>query len=196
MSNIEFSIFKKNNLDICEAMDNTTESKMSYNNGIDEVFNKLIENVFHFTMIPILDKEYDTPVIYLPDLFDILKTNITNGIELEFLEQAIFERTLLSDPKEYLLKTKTNVSITSHTSEKDCIVYLFKCFIDLTLAKQENRFPTIGDDIYYKIFNFISTNVSTALKQPDLYSPQNIHDQVGFGLIIKIDNNILMVPSN
>lgn len=149
-------------------------------NGIDEVFNNFIENIFHFTMIPILDKEYETPVIYLPDLFEILKTNVTNGVELEFLEQAIFERTLLSNPKEYLLKTKQNISITSHTFENECIVYLFKCFIDLTLAKQEKRFPSISEDIYCKIFGFISTNVSTALKQPDLYSPQDIHAQVYF----------------
>lgn len=148
------------------------------NYGIDEPFNKLVENIFHFTMIPELDKEYESPVVYLPDVFEILKTNNTNGAELEILEQAIFERILLSDPKVYLLKTKHNVSTTSHTIQKECIVYLFKCFIELHFAKLENRHPTIGEDIYSKIFGFLCTNVSTALKQPDLYSPQNVHQQV------------------
>ncbi|KAL5235405.1 hypothetical protein ACI65C_002815 [Semiaphis heraclei] len=181
MSDNEFSIFQKNNLDnSCESTDNTgSNSKMALiNNGFDETLNKLVENVFHFTMIPRFDNEYESPVIYLPDLLEILKSNVNNVAELETLEQSIFERTLLADPEAYLLKTKHNVSITSHTTEKECIVYLFQCFIELTFAKQENRYPSIGEDIYSKIFGFLCTNVSTALKQPDLYSPQNINDQV------------------
>lgn len=182
MSGNEFTISQKNNLDnLCEPTDNTTCSKMTFKNyGIEETFNKLIENIFHFTLIPVLDKEYDTPVIYLPDVLEILKTNVTNGAELEILEHAIFERTLLPDPDVYLLKTKNNITITSHTTQKKCIVYLFKCFIELHIASQENRFLSFGEDMYYKIFNILCTNVSTAFKQPDLYSPQNIHDQVYF----------------
>lgn len=173
MSENEFSIFKK------RTMDSAVGSEMAFlNNGIDKTFNTLIENVFHFTMIPILSKEYETPVIYLPDLLEILTSNVARGAELDILEQAIFERTLLSDPKVYLLKIKQNVSITSHTTEKECIIYLFKCFLELTFAKQETRYPSIGEDIYSKIFGFLCTNISTALKQPDLYSPQNIHEQV------------------
>lgn len=185
MSSNEFSIFQKNNLDnLCESANNTVSEMEFINNGIDETFNKLIENVFHFTMIPVLDKEYENPVIYLPDSLELLKTNVTSGAELEILEQAIFERTLLSDPKTYLLKTKHNVSITSHTVEKECIVYLFNCFLELTFAKQENRFPSIEEDIYSKIFGFLCTNVSTALKQPDLYSPQDIHNQVYYIILV------------
>jgi len=187
MSSNEFSIFQKNNLDnLCESANNTGSEMEFMNNGIDETFNKLIENVFHFTMIPILDKEYENPVIYLPDSLELLKTSITSGAELEILEQAIFERTLLSEPKTYLLKTKHNVSITSHTIEKECIVYLFKCFLELTFAKQENRFPSIKEDMYSTIFGFLCTNVSTALKQPDLYSPQDIHNQVNYFILVKL----------
>lgn len=182
MSTNEFSIFlKSNHNNTCESRDNKVDSnsKMTYsNNGIDETFNKLIESVFRFTLIPVLDKKYEFPVIYLPDLFEILKGKVNNGEELKILEQAIFERTLLTDPKVYLLKAKHNVSITSHTTQKECLLYLFKCFVELTLAKQENRYPSISEDIYTSIFAFIYTNVSTALKQPDLYIPQNIHEQV------------------
>lgn len=182
MSSNEFSIFlKSNHNNTCESTDDTVDSnsKMTYsNNGIDETFNQLIESVFHFTLIPILDKEYEFPVIYLPDLFEILKTKVYSGEELKILEQAIFERTLLTDPKVYLLKTKYKVSITSHTTQKDCLLYLFKCFVELNVAKQENRYPSISEDVYTNIFGFICTNVSTALKQPDLYLPQNVHEQV------------------
>lgn len=176
----EFSLFQKNNLDnLCEPTNNTTRPKMEIiNNGIDETFNKLVEDIFHFTMIPVLDKEYDTPVIYLPDLFEILKTNVTSGTELEILEQAIFERILIPDPQIYLLKNKHSVTINAHTIQKECIVYLFKCFVELTFAKHENRYPSIKEDNYSKIIGFLSTNVCTALKQPDLYSPQNIPQQV------------------
>lgn len=184
MSENEFSIFQRNNLDnLCGSTDNSIESSsiMDFkNNGIDETFNKLIENIFHFSLKPDLDKEYDTSIIYLPDVLEILKTNVTKGTELEILEQAIFERTLLSDPEVYLMKTKHNVSVTSHTTEKQCIVYLFKCFIELAFAKQENRYPSIGENIFSKIFGFLCTNVSTALKQPELHSTQNIHEQVYF----------------
>lgn len=182
MANNEFSIFQKNNPGhLCDSSNNTTDSNMMFaNNGVDETFNKLVENVFHFTMKPVMEKEYETPVIYLPDLLEILRTNVTSGTELEILEQAIFERTLISDPKEHLLKMKNNISVTSHTTQKECILYLFECFIELNFAKQENRYPTIGEDIYSKICGFISTNVSTALKQPDLYCPQNVHEQVYF----------------
>lgn len=189
MSSNEFSIFQKNNLDnSCKPTDNTTGSNSEMTiikNGIDETFNKLVENVFHFTMIPILDKEYDSSVIYLPELLEILKSNVNDGTELEILEQAIFERTLLADPKIYLLKSKHNVSITSNTTEKECIVYLFQCFIELNFAKQENRYPSVREDIYTKIFGFLCTNVSTALKQPGLYSPQNINDQVHYNYFYK-----------
>lgn len=183
MSDNEFSIFRRSNLDdVCEPTDSTGSiSTMEFkNNGIDETFNKLIENVFQFSLRPDLNKEYETPLIYLPDVLEIMKTDVTKGMELDILEQAIFERTLLCDPKVYLLKTKHTLSIKSHTIEKKCIVYLFKCFIELTYAKQENRYPSIGEDIYSKIFGFLCTNVSTALKQPDLHSPQDIHEQVFF----------------
>lgn len=182
MSNNEFSMFQKNNPNnTCQSPDNIRGSTMTQLNiSIDETFNKLIENVFHFTLIPELEKEYETSVIYLPDLLEVLKTNVSSGTELEILEQAIFERILLSDPKAYMLKTKHNVSPTSHTIQKECILYLFKCFIELTFSRQENRYPSIKEDIYSKICGFICTNVSTAFKQPDLYTPQNIHEQVCF----------------
>lgn len=178
-SSNEFILFQSDNLDnLCEVTDSTTESKMAIiNNEIDEAFNKLVEDVFHFTIAPYLDKEYDTPVIYIPDLYQISETSI-DGTDLEVLEQAIFERILLPDPQRNILKTKVNVDITTHTVQKQCIIYLFKCFIELTFAKQENRYPSIKEDVYSKIFGFLSTNVSTALKQPELYSPQNIHEQV------------------
>lgn len=181
-SDNEFSIFKKSNIDnSCESTKDNIGSKMAFvGNGIDVTFNKLVENIFHFTMIPVLDKEYETPVINLPESYDTLKTNVAAGTELEILEQAIFERILLPDPEEHLLKCKRNVLITPHTTQKECIVYLFKCFTELAFAKQENRYPSIGEDIYSKIFGFICTNVSTALKQPDLYTPQVIHEQVHF----------------
>lgn len=180
MSENEFSIFKKRTVDnLCESTDNATGPEMAIlNNGIDKTFNKLIEKVFHFTLIPVLDNEYETPVIYLPDLLEILKFNVATGAEFGILEQAIFERTLLSDPKEYLLKIKHNVFIPSHTTEKKCITYLFKCFLELNFAKQNNCYPSIGEDIYFKIFGIIYTNISTALRQPDLYSPQTVYDQV------------------
>lgn len=178
MSYNDFSVIQNNRENLCESANNAGSKMEVTNNCIDETFNKLIENVFHFTMIPVLDKEYENPVIYLPEMFELLKANGTKGAELEILEQAIFERLLLSDPEVYLLKTKHKASITSHTIEKECIVYLFKCFLELTFAKQENRFPSIKEDIYSKIFGFICTNVSTALKQPDLYSPQDVHYQV------------------
>jgi len=178
MSGNEFAMFQKNNLDNCNTTENTISKMTFLNNGIDEIFNKLVENVFHFTMIPMLDKEYENSVIYLTEVFELLKANVTSGTELEILEQAIFERTLLSDPKIYLLKTKHGVSTNPHTTQKECIVYLFKCFIELHFAKQENHYPSIGEDVYSKIFSFLCTNVSTALKQPDLYSPQNINQQV------------------
>jgi len=190
MSGNEFAIFQKNNLDnSCESTEDTTDSSSKMpliNESIDETFNKLVESVFHFTITPCFDKEYDSPVIYLPDLLEVLKSNVNNGDELEILKQTIFERTLLADPKAYLLKTKPNVLITSHTKEKECIVYLFQCFIELTFAKQENRYPSIGEDVYSKIFGFLCMNVSTALKQPDLYSPQNINDQVHFNYFYTI----------
>lgn len=183
MSDNEFSIFQKNVPNSsCESTSNTviSNSEMTFiNNGIDETFNKLIENVFHFTLKPNFDKEYESPVIYLPEVFELLKTTKNDSCtELEILEQAIFERTLLTDPKAYLLKIKHNASITFHTTQEKCLLYLFKCYIELTFAEQENRYPSIEKNIYSNIFGFLCTNVSTALKQPDLYTPQNIHEQV------------------
>lgn len=178
MSSNEFAIFQKNTL---VRVNDPSECKMVIaDNEIDETFNKFVEEVFHFTLKPSFEKEYDAPVIYLPDILETLESTATKGSELEILRQAVFERTLLSDPKKFLLKIKNNISIPSHTTQKECIVYLFKCFVDMSFAKQENRYPSVEENIYSELLDFISTNICTALKQPDLYAPQNMYEQVYF----------------
>jgi len=186
MSGNEFLVLRKN-----DAVDGSSESTLtadstgpqmvaSVNSRVSETLNGLVESVFHFTLIPSPDKVYGIPVVYLPDVREMLETDTAGGSELEVLEHAIFERTLLPDPGAHLLKTKHGVSATHRAVQKDCVVYLFECFMELRSAQREGRFPTVGKDVYDKIFGFLCTNISTALKQPDLYSPQNVHQQVCF----------------
>ncbi|XP_050536909.1 ubiquitin conjugation factor E4 A isoform X2 [Daktulosphaira vitifoliae] len=177
----EFSIFKKKINDQTQLCpdDSTSNPEIKYaDNCIDETFNKFVEKIFHFTLKPNFDKEYNASIVYLPDITEILKYYDGNQTDIEMLEQAIFERILLPKPDSYLMKYKQSVSINEHTIQKKCIIYLFECFLELNLMQQQNCYPSINDNVYEIIRGFLYTNVSTALKQPDLYDSQNISLQI------------------
>lgn len=186
----EFVVLRKNdrddgNDDVQPPPTTTTSGMADRESCVRGTFDDLVENVFRFTLNPTPIGRHDGPVVCLPDAFDTLKE--AAGTELEVLKHAVFERTLLADPGAHLLRGTTTgfggrdgvSAALRHAVQTDCVVYLFQCFAELLAARRGNCFPSVGHDAYNKMFGYLCTNVSTALKQPELYSPQDVHQQVG-----------------
>lgn len=144
-------------------------------NSLDFRINQLIENVFKFT----LNKNPDSatkvqPLVYLEEL---AAASDSSCIGVDLLEHALFERLLLDDPSSHVVNGNKNLDLRVTLNE--CITYLFECFKDMIMyrngvkGESEEWIRTIDN-----IIKLIIRNAATALKQPDLYSSQNIHAQV------------------
>lgn len=144
----------------------------------NEQLNQFIENIFLFTInknIP--SKSNSQQFVYMEEFATLAEGNLFN---LELLEQALFERLLLPNPKDYILPEGANLeSETSYVAETQVIVYLCKAFIKLEQIRiskidKTSLFLTKAFD---NIKNLILRNSSTSMNQPSLYEGQNLHAQ-------------------
>lgn len=147
-------------------------------NLLDFRINQLIEDVFKFT----INKNPETfaKKQSLTYLEEVAVTTDKSLIDLEVLEHALFERLLLENPVSQLIKYKDNDrNVDIRATLNECITYLFECSKDL---QQYSNTVQNESDEWKQIINHINTliirNAATALKQPDLYSFQDIHAQV------------------
>lgn len=139
----------------------------------------LIEEVFNltFTNHTVEFKSKETHLVYLKDVICENSSNI-----LEVLEQALFERLLIDDPSNHLIFLNNKASGSSsrcslHAVEKECITYLFECYRRLKERILSNLSHELKETVF-KMIGFVVRNAATALKQPDIYEPQQIHLQV------------------
>lgn len=146
------------------------------NSDIDEDVNKLetnkiIEEVFCFTLNKDRNIDRDSVLVYLEDF----ESHVV--IDVELLEQVLFERLLLEDPSKNLIHSvhkETNFEST-HATEKEVLTYLFDCYKRLQSA--ERTYLTKVSEIS-EMKNLVVRNSATALKQPDLFEGQILHYQV------------------
>lgn len=135
--------------------------------------NNIVENVFHFTINP---KAVDGPnkqLVYLEELAESVKPNIY--IDLETMEQALFERILLTEP-EVLVIPKSTKAYMDHVIQKQLFPYLFNAIQNIDHYEQ-NKNETVKKCVE-KIKELIFRNVITALKQPALFEGQDFADQL------------------
>lgn len=150
----------------------------SPSNSLDFRINKLIENVFKFT----INKDRDNAtsdkevLVYLDEVAGTTEKPL---IDLESLEHALFERLLLEDPTPHLLRSEPYKQIDIRATLNECITYLFECYKDLSqYSNNIQNEPEEWKNIINHVIKLIIRNAATALKQPELYSSQDIHAQV------------------
>lgn len=114
-----------------------------------------IENVFGFTLNKSRSKE--KKLLYLEEQ---VNTFPGQDLDVPILEHALFERLFIVIPDNYPNDFK---------HENKVLKYLFACY--------NNNFETVNISTHKSIKQLIMRNVLTSLKQPDLFSEQDIFAQ-------------------
>lgn len=137
-----------------------------------ETINGIVENVFHFTINP----DAATGVrqlVYLEELAEATKP-ITH-IDLDALEQALFERLLLIDVESCVIPKTTKV-FKEHVVVKHVFPYLFNSLQNMQ-GYELSKLPSVRN-VLNKMKELIFRNAVTALKQPTLFEGQDFSKQL------------------
>ncbi|KPI94382.1 Ubiquitin conjugation factor E4 A [Papilio xuthus] len=140
-----------------------------------ETVNSMVENVFHFT---INNKAVDGPstdrqLVFLEELSQVIAPKIY--IDLEILEQALFERLLLQNVETQVIP-KTSRACKEHVVQNQVFPYLFSSLQNLQSYEQLNS--AIVQSALTKMRELIFRNAITALKQPALFEDQDFSLQL------------------
>ncbi|CAK1551101.1 unnamed protein product [Leptosia nina] len=136
--------------------------------------NNIVENVFHFTInINAVDESSDKQLVYLEELAQAMNPRFR--IDLEALEQALFERLLLQDIEQNIIPKATR-SYKEHVIQKLVFPYLFSSMQNL------QSYDYVNDEVVVngikKMKELIFRNAVTALKQPALFEGQDFSSQL------------------
>lgn len=148
-----------------------------------EAINHIVENVFYFT-INANAVEQPNPtgkqLIYLEELAESLKPSTL--IDLEALEQALFERLLLRETEAYVIPKNAKV-YKEFVTQKKMFPYLFDSMQNL---QTYNHNDSLVKHALEKMKELILRNATTALKQPALFEGQDFSEQL-FQLLQHVD---------
>lgn len=149
---------------------NTSKTQI---NVFDQKINTLIEQVFRITVNKTPQK--NKQLVYMEDVADTLTSSLPL-INLDVLEQALFERILLTSPSDFLIPNDVKLADYELTIEKRVITYLYEAY--LRSEKSINPQDTVIVDACKRIQELILRNISTAIKQPDLFDGQSFDVQL------------------
>lgn len=138
--------------------------------------NNIVENVFHFTINPNAADGYpsgDRQLVFLEELAEATKPRVY--LDLEALEQALFERLLLTDIETSVIP-KTNKGYKEHVVQKLIFPYLFSSIQNLQSYEQVPA-PVVKAAVQ-RMKELIFRNAVTALKQPALFEGQDFAVQL------------------
>lgn len=145
--------------------------------------NHLVEDVFHLTLNNNFNNDADgriNKVVFLKELAAAVAPQ--DWIDIETLEQALFERLLLEDPSEHVVcrnvyDSEGSSRTDTHATEKEVITYLFECHRRLHNMKagveSSGRKQTLS-----QMLHLVLRNAATALKQPEFFESQELHTQI------------------
>lgn len=153
-----------------------TNSKISPGEEDTETINNIVENVFHFTINPNAGEGYpagDRQLVFLEELAEATKPQVF--LDLEALEQALFERLLLTDIEKYVIP-KTSRVYMEHVIQKQIFPYLFSSIQNLQSYEQVSA-PIVKTAVQ-RMKELIFRNAVTALKQPALFEGQDFSLQL------------------
>lgn len=145
-------------------------------NPLHTKINALIEKVFLIT----LSKNPPTGARSRQQL--VFMEEVAQGcgepalLNLELLEQALFERILLFNPTDYLIPNNVTTAETEDVAQTKVVLYLYGCYVRNEQTRNQN--DSIATDTCQKMKGLILRNACTALKQPDLFEGQNLSNQI------------------
>lgn len=133
------------------------------NNSANVKLNSIIESLFYFT----INKSNNGVQLVL--LEDLASNSTSPYLDLELLEQALFERILLEAPENCILPQSNKINYDA--CEKNVLIYLYKCY-------QRVKEYDCTIDIKNTSKSLILRNVILALQQPDLFQEQELAVQL------------------
>lgn len=160
------------------SADNTPldiDLKKSQEDDDVETINSMVENIFHFTINPkfVEGPTSDRQLVYLEELAVAISPKI--NIDLETLEQALFERLLLQDVESSVIP-KSSRACKEHIVQKQVFPYLFSSLQNLQSYDHVNS--ALVQNALQKMRELIFRNAVTALKQPALFEEQDFSIQL------------------
>jgi ubiquitin conjugation factor E4 A len=145
--------------------------------------NRLVEDVFHLTVNNHVRNDANgviNKVVFLEELAAAVAPQ--DWIDIETLEQALFERLLLEDPGEHLVGRNVHDGESfsrtdTHATEKEAMPYLFECVrrlhnIEAGVEGSDRKKPV------FQMLNLVFRSAVSALKQPELFEPQELDAQI------------------
>lgn len=148
------------------------DSQESPINAMDQKINSLIEHIFSITINRTPQK--NKQLIFMEELAAINPNKTLMNMEL--LEQALFERLLLTNPRDYLIPNNAEYNETENIAEEKVILYLYGAYERLSKWSRNENEASLNAE-YDTINQLIIRNASTALKQPELYENQSLSEQ-------------------
>lgn len=144
------------NVDNITGIKNLQDSKDS---RINNQVNRLLGDVLGITLHEIGANEHQKRRLVL--------------VNVDSIEQAVFERLMLSDLESKLVPIDNSQQVLSdpHTTEKQVIPYLFESYCRLQLYQNK---PELSD-VLCKISRVILQNASVALQEPELFEEQEVY---------------------
>lgn len=165
------SLFGNNNESSANASLEHDRSESTIN-VMDQKINSLIEHIFSITINRTPQK--NKQLIFMEELAAINPNQTLMTPQL--LEQALFERLLLNNPRDYLIPNNAEYDETENIAEEKVIVYLYGAYERLSKwCRNENEASLNAECETIK--QLIIRNASTALKQPELYENQSLSEQ-------------------
>lgn len=141
-------------------------------NIMAQKINALIEQVFYITINHVPQK--NKQLVFMDDLATSNPT--TQLMNVELLEQALFERLLLQCPSEYLIPNNIQNDDTIVVTESKVLLYLYGAYERLCKWNQYQNDQSLVQE-HSLIENLIFRNASTANKQSELFDGQDLSDQ-------------------
>lgn len=141
-------------------------------NLMDQKVNALIEHIFSITINRTSKK--NKQLVFMEDLAAANTPTVLMNMEL--LEQALFERLLLTNPRDYLIPNNTQNDETNDIAEDKVILYLYRAYERLWKWNHNENDDSLKKECE-TIKQLILRNASTAQKQPELYENQSLADQ-------------------
>lgn len=141
-------------------------------NAFDQKINALIEQVFLITVNKTPQK--NKQLVYMEEIAPLVPS--TQLLNVNILEQALFERILLPTPRDFLLPNDVKTSETEAICETKVIAYLFASYVRNDRCINQN--DSICMETCKRIEELIVLNVATAIKQPALFDGQDFRTQL------------------
>ncbi|XP_053669699.1 ubiquitin conjugation factor E4 A [Anopheles nili] len=140
-------------------------------NPLEQKTNAHIEKIFLITLNKAPQK--NKQLVYVEDVAQAVESGL---LDLDMLEQALFERIVLQNPSEYLIPNDVTTADTPQIAETKVILYLYGCFE--RNEKPVDQSDSVAVDNQRRMKSLILRNACTSLKQPDLYEGQNLPNQI------------------